>query len=45
MWIIIMHTRETIAKVKDSHKSTHSKIKLKHNNLPKHKTSNNNNKN
>lgn len=41
MWVIVMHTRETVRKVKDSHKFTDSRIKLKHNNMPKYKTTNN----
>lgn len=40
MWVIIMHIRETVRKVKDSHTSTDSQIQLKHNNLPKCKTAN-----
>lgn len=44
MWVIVTHSRGTVRKVKDSHKSTESKIKSKHNNIPKYKTTNNNRK-
>ena len=44
MWVIVIHTRETVRKVKDSHKSAVSKIKLKHNNIPKYKPTNSNRK-